>query len=94
MPSAVAVSLARVRATALLLVVAVLVADAWLDWFPGPYLVGWLLGMALIVALLRVGTLRRAAVVLRPPVTGRWLAHNSPATRVPSSSKPVTVQNE
>ena len=40
--------------------------------------------MALIVALLRVGTLRRAAVVLRPPVTGRWLAHNSPATRVPS----------
>ncbi len=84
MPSAVAVSLARVRATALLLVVAVLVAGAWLDWFPGPYLVSWLLGMALIVALLRVGTLRRAAVVLRPPVTGRWLAHNSPATRVPS----------
>ncbi len=84
MPSVVAVSLARVRAPAVLLVVAVLVAGAWLDWFPGPYVVSWLLGMVLIGALLRVGTVRRDPVMLRPPVTGRWQAHNSPTTRVPS----------
>ena len=84
MASVFAVSLARVRAAALLGVVAVLVAGAWLEWFPGPFVVAWLLGMVLIVALLRLGTVRRRAVELRPPVTGRWQAHNSPATRVPS----------
>lgn len=84
MPRVLAVSLARIRAAALLLIVATLVAGAWLEWFPGPYVVSWLLGMVLIVALLRVGTVHRAPVVLQPPVTGRWQAQNSPTTRVPS----------
>jgi len=84
MPPVVAVSLARVRATTLVVVVAALVADAWLGLFPGPYIVSWLFGMALIFALLRAGTLARTPVELRPPVAGRWQAQNSPATRVPS----------
>lgn len=33
---------------------------------------------------LRVGTVRRTPVVVRPPVRGRWMAVNSPASRVPS----------
>jgi hypothetical protein len=33
---------------------------------------------------LRLGTVRRPAVEVALPVSGRWLAFNSPADRVPS----------
>ncbi|MGA8115059.1 MAG: M23 family metallopeptidase [Actinocatenispora sp.] len=42
---------------------------------------GLVLGFALY---LRVGTLRAEPVTITPPVTGRWVAINSPASRVPS----------
>jgi hypothetical protein len=41
----------------------------------------------LVVALvlyLRVGTVRGEPLEIRPPVTGRWIAMNTPAQRVPS----------
>jgi murein DD-endopeptidase MepM/ murein hydrolase activator NlpD len=75
---------ARVRmpalaAGALLLVVAPLAGAG------GP---ARLAGLALLLAGLalyfRVGTVKAPPVVIRPPVTGRWSALNSPATKVPS----------
>jgi hypothetical protein len=48
----------------------------------------WPLSIGFLVAgmacYFRVGTVRRAAVVVAPPVAGRWIAVNSPAVRVPS----------
>jgi hypothetical protein len=40
-----------------------------------------LLAVAFAVYL-RLGTVRRPPVEVGPPVTGRWLAFNSPASRV------------
>ncbi|HEY7488405.1 MAG TPA: M23 family metallopeptidase [Streptosporangiaceae bacterium] len=74
---------ARVRAPLMWAFVALAVAArlfhlAWL----------WPLSLALLIAGLacyfKVGTVRRAAVVVAPPVAGRWVAVNSPADRVPS----------
>jgi len=66
-------------------------------WVAGALLVGSLLngpawtgpgGLVLLVAGLalyfRVGTVRRPPVEVGAPVTGRWLAVNSPADKVPS----------
>lgn len=57
-------------------------------WF---HHVGWIAwtGFAvilagLVLAFVRTGRLRRPAIEVRSPVTGRWLAVNSPADKVPS----------
>lgn len=60
-----------------------LIADPFVSALPGGWPVG-LSGIALIVVLMRAGTVRRPPVMVRPPVTGSWLALNSPETRVPS----------
>jgi hypothetical protein len=47
----------------------------------------WLAMPVFVVAFalyLRVGTVRREPIDVAPPVAGRWLALNSPASRVPS----------
>ena len=78
-----AVLCARLRAPLLALAVAVFVIGVVLD-------VGRLelVGLALLVVGLalyfRVGTYRAGPTTVRSPVSGRWLAMNSPATRVPS----------
>jgi hypothetical protein len=77
-----AVVCARVRiplcaAGAVLLAVGV-AAGSWLGWLGIGLLV---VGMALY---LRVGTARCEPTEVAAPVTGRWVAINSPATRVPS----------
>lgn len=50
--------------------------------------IGWWLWLALVVVALalyfRVGTLKMPATTLQLPVRGRWVAVNSPASRVPS----------
>lgn len=84
MSSSAAVAVARIRIPALVLVVVALLLEARLRLLPVPYLVVWVAGMVLIVALMRIGSLDREPVPLRVPVTGRWAALNSPTTRVPS----------
>lgn len=43
------------------------------------------LGLLIVVVLaLRAGTVRREPITVQAPIRGRWLAINSPATRVPS----------
>ena len=84
MPRAVATSLARLRPAILPTIIVALLADAWLGFVPGPFLITWGIAMILIGALLRVGTLHRPPIELQPPVRGRWRAFNSPASRVPS----------
>jgi hypothetical protein len=74
---------------ALLLLLQVVVVETWPDLLPAavervlavaaPVL--FVLGMLLY---LRVGTVRTDPVELSSPVTGRWLAMNSPGSRVPS----------
>jgi len=77
-----AVVLARLRMPLTYLALAAIAVDAFVFDLPR-----WPLLALLAVAFaiyLRVGTARRAAVEVAPPVTGRWLAFNSPADRVPS----------
>lgn len=66
--------------------VAVVVLGALID-LPGGGVLAWsamgLLAVGLAVYL-RVGTPRGEPVTVTPPVTGRWLVANSPASRVPS----------
>ena len=84
MSSRIAVPLARVRTTAVSGVIALLLVQAWLRVIPGPWIVTWLAAVALIVLLVRAGTLHRDPVDLHAPVRGRWQAYNSPSSRVPS----------
>jgi hypothetical protein len=82
MSTQIAVALARLRMTAILALAGPLVAGTVWPILPGGWL-GWITWagiMAAIVVLLRAGTLRRAPIAIRPPVTGRWLAFNSPAS--------------
>ena len=79
-----AVALARVRiplcfgGLLLLFVASVASLEAWLSW--GAVLL-MLVGFA---GYLRLGTVTAPPSLLRYPVRGRWVAVNSPATRVPS----------
>jgi Peptidase family M23 len=77
-----AVALARIRVPLVYLGLAAMVVDSLLWDLPR-----WPLLAFLTVAFavyLRLGTVRRPPVQVAMPVTGRWLAHNSPADRVPS----------
>ena len=77
-----AVVLARLRMPLIYLALAVIAVDVVLADLPRwPVLV--LLAVAFAIYL-RVGTVRRPPVTVAPPVAGRWLAYNSPASRVPS----------
>lgn len=74
---------ARVRmpvcaGAAVSIVLGVAISVSWLYWLGFGLLV---IGLGLYF---RVGTLRGAPIEVQAPVTGRWLAINSPATRVPS----------
>lgn len=79
----VAVALARVRIPTLICAVALLVVGTWLHWV-------WLVVVAAVgfvgalVAYFRLGTVQAPPVRVGTPVRGRWMAMNSPATRVPS----------
>ena len=86
MSSQVAVVVARLRVAAILALIGLLVANWVWHILPGgwPGWMTWAGVMAAFVVLMRAGTLRRAPVAICPPVTGRWLAFNSPASRVPS----------
>lgn len=83
MHSSIAILLSRIRLPAMAAVLGLLIAGRFVAVLPGGWPVG-LGGIALILVLMRAGTVRRPPVVVRPPVTGSWLALNSPATRVPS----------
>lgn len=72
------VRLALCAAGVVLLVVSGFVVSGWLFW-PGLGVLA--MGVALYV---RLGTVRREPIDIAPPVTGRWVPVNSPATRVPS----------
>jgi Peptidase family M23 len=77
-----AVALARIRVPLVYLGLAAMVVDSFLWDLPR-----WPLLAFLTVAFavyLRLGTVRRPPVPVALPVAGRWLAHNSPADRVPS----------
>ena len=77
-----AVDVARLRMPLIYLGLAAIAVDAFLFDLPR-----WPLLALLAVAFaiyLRVGTAHRPPVEVAPPVTGRWLAFNSPADRVPS----------
>jgi hypothetical protein len=77
-----AVVLARLRMPLIYLGLAAIAVDVLVVDLPR-----WPLLALLVVAFaiyLRVGTVRRPPVEVAPPVTGRWLAFNSPASRVPS----------
>lgn len=81
LPASMAIACARLRLPLVWAGIALLVADRFLAIPPALGPVVFLIGMALY---LRVGTVRRDPVEVTPPVTGRWLPFNSPATRVPS----------
>jgi hypothetical protein len=77
-----AVALARIRVPLVHLGLAAMVVDSFLWDLPR-----WPLLAFLTVAFavyLRLGTVRRPPGQVAVPVTGRWLAYNSPADRVPS----------
>jgi len=82
----IAILLARLRMPAVLAVAVLLIADWMWHFLPGggPGWIVWACLVAALVVLMRAGTLRREPVPVRPPVTGRWQAFNSPASRVPS----------
>lgn len=84
MSSTLAILLARTRTAIVVLILGFLFADARWEILPGPFFVTWLAGIVLILATQRSGTLRRAPIPVHLPVAGRWMAYNSPATRVPS----------
>src|ERR687897_775126 len=77
-----AVVLARIRMPLIYLGLAAIAVDSFLVDLPRWPLLA-LLAVAFAVYL-RLGTVRRPPVEVAPPVTGRWLAYNSPADRVPS----------
>src|SRR5918995_76764 len=75
-----AVVLARIRMPLIYLGLAAIAVDSFLVDLPRWPLLA-LLAVAFAVYL-RLGTVRRPPVEVAPPVTGRWLAFNSPADRV------------
>jgi Peptidase family M23 len=75
--------LARIRIPLVLTAAALIAAGSLLD-LPGIALAGLVLLVVGMAIYLRIGTVRRDPVEVRPPVAGRWLAVNSPADRVPS----------
>jgi hypothetical protein len=77
-----AVVLARLRMPLIYLGLAAIVVDSFLVDLPRWPLLA-LLAVAFAVYL-RLGTVRRPPVEVALPVSGRWLAFNSPADRVPS----------
>lgn len=78
-----AVMCARVRMPLLWCGVALLFGGSFV--FGGAVSVAGTVVFVVAMALyLRVGTVRRPPVFVRPPVRGRWVAVNSPASRVPS----------
>jgi len=83
MPVRVALVLSRLRLPAMIAFFGLLLSDHWLRVLPGG-LLGWLIVIGVLLLLVRAGTVRRDPVAVRPPVTGRWLVLNSPASRVPS----------
>jgi hypothetical protein len=77
-----AVALARLRMPLIYLGMAAMAVDSYLWDLPR-----WPLLALLTVAFavyLRLGTVRRPPVEVGLPVSGRWLAYNSPASHVPS----------
>ena len=83
MPASMAIFLARIRLPAVAVFLGLSIANRFFPVLPGGWY-SWLAGLVIITVLLRVGTLRREPVAVRPPVTGPWRALNSPATKVPS----------
>lgn len=77
-----AVLLARVRMPLIYLGLAAMLVDSYLWDLPRWPVLG-LVGVAFAVYL-RLGTVRGDPVEVALPVSGRWLAYNSPANRVPS----------
>lgn len=71
----------RVPVTALGGVALVVGVMAEIRWLTLPALAVLVLGLALYF---RVGTVRGEPFVVRPPVTGRWVALSSPRSKVPS----------
>ena len=83
MPTSMAILLSRIRLPAMAAFLGVVIASRFVPGLLQGW-VAWLVGLALLAALLRAGTLRREPVAVRPPVQGPWRALNSPASRVPS----------
>jgi hypothetical protein len=75
--------LARLRMPLVYLGLAAVAVDSFVVDLPRWPVLG-LLAVAFAIYL-RVGTVRRPPLLVAPPVAGRWLAFNSPASRVPSS---------
>ncbi len=82
MSDRIAIALSRLRIPAFAAVLALGIAGQFVGVPGGP--LPWIAELAIIVVLMRAGTLRREPVAVRSPLIGRWLAMNSPATRVPS----------
>lgn len=82
MSDRIAIALSRLRIPAFVAVLALGIAGQFAGTPGGP--LPWIAELAIIVVLLRAGTLRREPVAVRSPLIGRWMAMNSPATRVPS----------
>ncbi|CAL9560281.1 hypothetical protein SUDANB121_04637 [Nocardiopsis dassonvillei] len=79
-PSRSRVLLARIRVPLMWAAGAALLAGyAGLPWWAG-----WSLFAVALAVYLRLGTVRCAPRVLRPPVRGRWMALTSPVDAVPS----------
>ncbi len=79
-PSRSQVLLARIRVPLMWAAGAALLAGyAGLSWWAG-----WSLFAVALAVYLRLGTVRCAPRVLRPPVRGRWMALTSPVDAVPS----------
>lgn len=79
-PTRFQVALARVRVPLMWAAGAALLAGyAGLSWWAG-----WSLFAVALAVYLRLGTVRCAPRVLRPPVRGRWMALTSPVDAVPS----------
>ena len=74
--------IARIRVPLLWAFLAVFLAGLFAD-VPWGW-TGFVLLAAVLVSYFLVGTVRRKAVEVAPPVTGRWIAVNTPADRVPS----------
>jgi hypothetical protein len=77
------VLLARIRMPLLWAAFLLALVSFWADLGPAGWALPVLLGLGMLVYL-RLGTVRREPVTVRPPLTGRWVAINSPADKVPS----------
>ncbi|MDS1271099.1 M23 family metallopeptidase [Lipingzhangella sp. LS1_29] len=77
----VAVFLARIRIP-LVLVGAVLILPG--EWLGVPFWLGVSVFVMALAVYLRLGRVRRAERTVVPPVSGRWMALNTPADGVPS----------